>query len=132
MGADAIVGLVTSIINRIWPDKSEMQKLEFAKELQLSLAQADLNKNQMEVNKEQAKSTSLFVSGPRPFIMWVSGLSFAWQFLLQPFITYVIVVFGGHIGALPVFDYNALNTVLFGLLGLGAFRTYEKVKGVTK
>lgn len=132
MDITAIISLVSSIVNRVWPDKTETQKLQFAKELQEALAQADLAKSQLEVNKEEAANSNLFVSGARPFILWICGLSFAWQFLLQPIVVFVSTVTGHPIAHLPVFDYASLNTVLMGMLGLGAMRSWEKGKGVTK
>jgi hypothetical protein len=33
---------------------------------------------------------------------------------------------------MPAMDLNTLMTLLFGLLGLGGYRTIEKLKGITK
>jgi hypothetical protein len=129
MGIEAIVGLVTSIIGRIWPDKSEQQKLQFAKELQQAMIDADLAKGQMEINVEEAKSTNLFVAGWRPFIGWVCGLAFAWQYLVCPLLTFLIVASGHPAPAMPAFGIETMMPVLVGMLGLGGLRTYEKLKG---
>lgn len=132
MGVDAIIALVTSIISRVFPDKSEAQKLEFAKELQESILAAQQATAQLDVNKIEAANSNLFVSGARPFILWICGLSFAWQFLLQPVFVFVSTTAGHPIINLPVFDYQSLNTVLMGMLGLGAMRSWEKGKGISK
>jgi hypothetical protein len=36
----------------------------------------------------------------------------------------------GHPITLPEFDFTEMSTILMGMLGLGALRTVEKVKGV--
>jgi hypothetical protein len=86
---------------------------------------------QTDINKEEAKSTSLFVSGWRPFVGWVSGSAFALHFLLIPIANFILVA-NNHKEVVLAFDMQTLLTVLMGLLGLGGMRSYEKVKGVTK
>jgi hypothetical protein len=86
---------------------------------------------QTDINKEEAKSTSLFVSGWRPFVGWVCGSAFALHFLLLPIANFILVA-NGHKEVVLAFDMQTLLTVLMGLLGLGGMRSYEKVKGVTK
>jgi len=87
---------------------------------------------QIEVNKAEAASSSLFVAGWRPFIGWVCGSAFAYQFVLMPFMLFLVTLF--HIPfdvkQLPVLDLGTMMPVLFGMLGLGAMRSYEKVNGV--
>jgi len=89
---------------------------------------------QLSVNREEAKHTSLFVAGWRPFIGWVCGLSFAWTFLAYPILQLMIVVSGLPIplAALPVLDISQMMPVLLGMLGLGAMRSYERSNGVER
>lgn len=121
-----ITGLASSIINKIWPDKTEADKQKFLLEFQQELSTTQLNLAQVSVNQAEASNSNVWVSGARPFILWVCGFSFAWQFVLAPFITYFVVLFGHPIPILPVLDTQSLNTVLFGMLGLGAMRSYDK------
>lgn len=86
---------------------------------------------QVEINKEEARHSNIFVSGWRPFVGWVCGAAFAYHFILQPFLIFLFAISGAPIQT-PVFDMEALFTVLFGLLGLGGLRTFEKTKGVAK
>lgn len=124
----SIVGLVSTVLNKVWGNKDDELKRQFILELQTKLSESDIAKKQTEVNIEEAKHENLWVSGWRPFVGWVCGCSFAWQFLIQPLITYIAVMSGHPVPELPVFDFYALNTVLMGMLGLGALRTYEKVR----
>ena len=127
----AALDLGNTLINKIFPDpaqadaaKLELLKLQQSGELAVMTAQTD-------INKEEAKSTSLFVSGWRPFVGWVSGSAFALHFLLIPIANFILVA-NDHKEVVLAFDMQTLLTVLMGLLGLGGMRSYEKVKGVTK
>jgi hypothetical protein len=87
---------------------------------------------QIEVNKAEASSGSVFKGGWRPFIGWVCGIAFLYHFVLQPLLLFTIAVVGVQLPTLPEFDMGTLLTVLGGLLGLGSLRTFEKTKGVAK
>lgn len=127
----SIINLVTSVIGKVFPDTSEIKKAELALELTKEINASQLLTKQIDVNIEEAKSASMFVAGWRPFLGWVCGLSFAWQFLGMP----ICVFIGNAVGhpiITPEFDFATMSTVLMGMLGLGGMRTYEKVKGVSK
>lgn len=132
LGISEVASLVQTVLSRVWPDKSEQLKAQFDLAKQESQQDFNLANSQIEVNKVEAASSSVFVSGARPYLMWVCGAAFSWQFVLQPLISYFIVVLGHPLPPLPALDSEALNTVLFGLLGLGTMRSFEKIRGVTK
>lgn len=128
----ALIGPVTGLLDKFIPDADE--KARIAHELatmgekhgqQLALAQ-------IEVNKAEAASGSIFKGGWRPFIGWVCGVAFAYHFVLQPIILFAVTAYGLEIPTLPEFDMTSLMTVLGGMLGIGGLRTYEKQKGLTK
>jgi hypothetical protein len=122
------IDLVTSVISRIWPDKTEQEKAQLAAALAADANVTALLTGQLEVNKEEAKSSNLFVAGWRPSVGWICALAFAWQFVILP-IMLVVAVAIGHPLVLPVFDTASMSTVLMGMLGLGGFRTVEKMRG---
>ncbi len=128
----ALIGPVTGLLDKFIPDADE--KARIAHELatmgekhaqQLALAQ-------IEVNKAEAASGSIFKGGWRPFIGWVCGTAFAYHFVLQPVILFAVTAYSLSIPELPEFDMTSLMTVLGGMLGIGGLRTYEKKKGLTK
>ena len=128
----ALIGPVTGLLDKFIEDKD--QKALLAHEL-ATLADKQANSialAQIEVNKAEAASGSLFKGGWRPFIGWVCGVAFAYHFVLQPLIIFGVSVYGIEIPALPEFEMSTLLTVLGGLLGLGTLRTYEKAKGLSK
>lgn len=125
----AILDLGNTLITRIFPDpvQAEQAKLKLF-EMQQSGELASMTA-QTDINKIEANNTSLFVSGWRPFVGWVCGSAFALHFVLMP-VTNFLLVANGHKEIILAFDMQTLLTVLFGLLGLGGYRTYEKVQGV--
>ena len=140
-GFGSVADLIKSGIDRIWPDKTKALEIKaqvdaavLAGQLQEMQAAWDNAKAQIAVNAEEAKSQSFWVSGWRPYIGWVCGTAFAWTFLVQPFAVFLITAFHGTLDTsqLPELDTASIMQVLFGILGLGALRTYEKVKGAAK
>ena len=84
---------------------------------------------QSRINTAESQHRSGFVAGWRPFIGWVCGMALAWHFILLPLCQFGLAVLGITPQALPQFDMAALNTILFGMLGLGTLRTAEKAVG---
>lgn len=81
---------------------------------------------QTSINLEEAKSERLFVSGWRPFCGWVGGFALAYAAIFEPFMSWTAQVAFGYVGTFPKIDTTITMQVLFGLLGLGAFRSYDK------
>lgn len=91
------------------------------------LQAADLG--QTEINKVEAASSNLFISGWRPFVGWVCASGFAWATVFQPILVFVLAAMN-HSMVTPQIQTEILVQALFGLLGLGAMRSYEKKLGV--
>lgn len=83
---------------------------------------------QTKINEVEAQHRSLFVAGWRPFIGWICGIALAYNFIIRDLIIFV----SGSEAVPPALQMDHLMTILMGMLGLGAFRTYEKVKNVSK
>lgn len=126
------IDFFTTVVNKVFPDKSEEEKQRIIQEMTLEAQNTELLKGQLEINKQEAVSENLFVSGWRPCIGWICGASFAWAFVLEPFLAFFISLFGFPINRLPVLDMTQLIPVLIGMLGLGGYRTIEKMKGVKR
>ena len=135
-----LIGPVSEVINtvlkRILPAEkmSETERAKLEAEILLELSKQDWSaaQAQLEINKQEAKHESVFVSGWRPFVGWVCGSALAYHFVLQPSLVFFIALFKWQVPPLPAFDMDSLLIVLLGMLGLGGMRTYEKFKGVNK
>ena len=125
----ALLDIGGKVMDRLWPDpeKAAAAKLELFK-MQQSGELAQMA-GQMEINKVEAASSSIFVSGWRPFIGWVCGSGFAIQFVIGPLAEWVSAVYG-HPVKFPAMDMGTMMPLLAGMLGLGVMRTAEKINGV--
>lgn len=139
-----IIGGAKELISEAITDKDK--KLELENKLQqlgikaeTSILEANHKERmaQVELNKEEAKSKSLFVAGWRPAVGWVCvfGLAYAW-------VVKHLLIFGLSVASiwcpkaaevitlLPTLSIGEITGLLIPLLGLGLYRTAEKIKGV--
>ena len=135
-GLGSLFSLGKTIIDKVWPDKVEAEKAKLKlfemvqagefKELEAELEKARM---QVDVNTAEAQSGSNFRGGWRPFIGWVCGMGLAYAVLLQPLATGIIQATVPNMQGfvMPDVQTDALMALLFGMLGLGGYRTYEKV-----
>ena len=128
----SLIGPVSGILDKVIPDKDMKAKLahELATMADTHAQQALLA--QLEINKAEPASGSVFKGGWRPFVGWVCGIALLYHFILSPLIIFSVTLTGIEIPPIPEFDMGSLMTVLMGMLGLGGLRTYEKQKGITK
>jgi len=125
-----------SLIERFFPDPEkkaaaqlELLKMQQSGDLAQLAAETDLAKLQIQTNIEEAKSTNWWVAGWRPAIGWVCGAGLAYAALVEPFARFAAKVWFGYTGDFPVINSDLTMQILMGMLGLGAMRSVEKVKG---
>ena len=123
-GLGAVTELASTVINKIWPDKSEAERQQLA-------AAVMVVQGQLDINKVEAASPSVFVSGWRPFIGWVCGVACAWNWIGLKVALFVAAYLGHPLDMQPA-DVSEMMPVLLGMLGLGGLRTVEKLKGVNR
>jgi hypothetical protein len=133
----ALIPLVGGIIDKVFPDadaaanaKLELMRLAQAGELAQLNAETSLALGQIDTNKVEAASASLFVAGWRPGAGWVCVAGLAYTFLGQPLLAWLSAVKGWPVP--PLIAGDTLMVLLTGLLGLGGYRSFEKAKGVAK
>lgn len=134
---DVIIGGVFKTLDKIIPDpieraeaKRRLLEMEQAQELAFLKADTDLAIEQIKVNLAEAQSTDPFTSRWRPGVGWVCVMGMTYQFLAQPLLAWGSAIWGYP--APPVLAFGDLMTILISMLGLGAYRTTEKIKGVAK
>lgn len=143
--ADGIGSLAVNIRAAIkGPEMTAEQKTQI--EMQLMLMEAAANKaaadfdtaqmqGQVDLNKIDAASGSLFKSGWRPAVGWICVAGLAITFLVKPLLPWACQVGALMVGAesvvppIPDIPMADLLVLLGGLLGLGTMRSVEKVKG---
>lgn len=141
----AVLDIGNTLISHFFPDpaQADAAKLKLL-ELQQSGGLAEMT-GQLEVDKVEAASQSLFVAGPRPFIMWVCGVALAAVYIPKAVVltaiwTYQAVVVvhlwsgTGAPPALPLYpDLGVTDLIgLMGsLLGLAGMRSYDKTQGTS-
>jgi hypothetical protein len=133
----SVIDTVGGIISKVVPDRAaaaaataELQRLHDAGQLQEELLQIQaVTSAQTDINKVEAASTNWFVAGGRPAVIWICAAALALNLVLGPLFVWGASLVGRPT-PFPTLDPNLLMALLFPLLGLGAARTFEKVKGV--
>jgi len=127
----ALIGPVTGLLDKFIEDKDQKNKLAHEIATMADKHSHEIAKSQIEVNKEEAKSRHWWIAGWRPACGWICTLAMGYHFIIQPFLIFFLALFGLDIDV-PSFQMDTLMTVLFGMLGLGSLRSFEKHKGITK
>ena len=123
----ALIGPATKLLGKFIEDKDTKNKIAFELSTMAEKHAQQLAMAQIEVNKVEAGSDSLFKSGWRPSVGWICSFALGYHFVMQPMLAFILSAFGHNI-ILPEFDMTTLTTILMGLLGLGGMRSFEKVK----
>lgn len=121
-----------NLISRVWPDPAKQaEELLKLKELEQKGDLAELDAyvksltGQLRINEMEAQHPSIFVAGWRPWAGWVGGFSLAYAAILEPLMRFIATMFG-YSGEFPELDTSITVTVLLGMLGIGAQRSYDK------
>lgn len=130
MAWEFVIGPIANIIDKLIPDADAKAKAHAELMMLQAKGELDAQLGQIQINIEQAKHPSLLVSGGRPFVMWVCGIALAYATIVEPLFRFIATVVFGYTGAFPVIDTTLTLQILLALLGLGGYRSFEKVKGV--
>lgn len=122
----------SKLIDRLWPDpaqaanaKLELIKLQQSGELQEIAGQID-------INKQEAANASVFVAGWRPFCGWICGLALGYTYIFYPLLVWVCALWFPHVQPPKLGNDGMLYELLFGMLGLGGLRSFDKLKGTAR
>jgi hypothetical protein len=140
---EALIGPVTGLLDKFIQDKDQKAKLAHEVATMAQRHAQELAKAQLEVNKVEAAHKSLFVSGWRPAVGWCCVLGMMGNFMVIPFTNFVLALLAIEVTiplidllaievTIPLIDLETMMPVLMGMLGLGAMRSYEKTKGVSR
>jgi hypothetical protein len=128
---NVLLPIIGNVLDKIIPDNNAKEQAKQQIEKALIDNAAQINLTQAETNKIEAAHRSIFVSGWRPFLGWVSGCGFAWVFVASPVIRWVLALNEINV-TLPELQTDVLMELTLAMLGLASLRTWEKSKGLTK
>ncbi len=120
---DVVDNLFTSDEERL---EKELERYKAEREYDFKEAELIAKQNiaQAEVNKEEARTGSIFIAGWRPAIGWVGALALFYQFVLYPLLLWI----PGIKNPPKPLDYSLLFTLITGMLGIAGMRSYDKLK----
>lgn len=128
-GWDDAINAGLKIIDKFIPDTNA--RMAAQEELTKTMMQAanKAESDQRDINKVEASSASFFVAGWRPGAGWLCVTALAYDWLVSPMITWFLAF--RHITdiALPQLSSAQSEALLYALLGIGGFRTIDKVTG---
>lgn len=127
----SLIAPVSGLLDKFIEDKDKKNALAHEIATMAQKYAQEIAKAQIEVNKTEAAHTSLFVAGWRPACGWVAVLGMAGNFLVIPVANFILALVESAV-TVPILDLSQMMPVLMGMLGLGAMRTAEKVKGVQR
>ena len=131
MPLSPFIAPVTALLDKIIPDADEKARLAFEISSLAERQAHEIAKAQIEVNRTESQSGSLFIGGWRPSVGWVCVLGFAINFLVIPLTNMYLTVTESPL-LIPSLDVSEMLPVLLGMLGLGGLRTVEKTKNVAR
>jgi len=112
--------LASTIVGKIWPDKSAQEQAQLSAVLSMINAQTD-------INKAEAQSTDPLQHW-RGGLGWVCVAGYAWNYVLEPIAT-ATAAFMHYPVTLGRMDMTELSTLTVGMLGLGVTHAWQTVKG---
>jgi hypothetical protein len=126
-----VAKVVQDVLDRIIPDKTANQAARNELAEMALKGQLDVILAQLEINKVEAASNSIFVAGWRPFVGWTCGISAAYAFFIQPFLQFILVASHSNFdqSKLPNLNIVQLLGLLTTMLGFGVLRTMDKGNG---
>jgi len=134
--ANTVVGIAGKLVDKLIPDpqaaaEAKYKLLALAQDgtLKQLMADTDLAKAQDAINQAEAGNNSIFVAGWRPFIGWCCGVVLGFNYIAAPLASWAAMLLGAKV-QIPTLGFDQIQPILYGMLGLGAMRTVEKVNGI--
>jgi hypothetical protein len=122
-----LLPLLGGVIDKVIPDRAAAEKAKLDMQAKLLDAATTGALAQIEVNKTEAGHQSVFVAGWRPAIGWICAAALAYSYMIVPLVGFTLTLMGQPVPRWPVLDGN-LWELMFGMLGLGALRSYDKAQ----
>lgn len=128
---ELLINPITGLLDKFIPDADEKARLAHEIATLAERQAHEIAKAQIAVNNTEAAHKSLFVAGWRPATGWICASGLGFNYIVVPLGNFYLAVSGNSI-VIPSLDLSEMLPVLMGMLGLGAYRTYEKTKKVAR
>lgn len=131
----AAIPVLLQVIDKVLPDpqaaaQAKLAAYEMAQKGELAQLDADVKLAQAQASVNAAEATTdKFRGGWRPACGWVCVAGMGYHFLVRPLLPWLVNSLGAHTEPLPPIDAESLTALLAGMLGLGGYRTFERLKG---
>lgn len=125
----ALAPLLGTVIDRVIPDKAEAEKVKMEIQAQAATAEVELQKAQIELAKEDAKTG---MGGYRWAAGWLCVISLGYAWVLRDLLVWFLLVIGSDVPPPPTFNSELQYSMLMGMLGLAGVRSYDLMKGSRK
>lgn len=128
---EMLINPIAGLLDKFIPDADEKARLAHEIATLAERQAHEIAKAQIAVNNTEAAHKSLFVAGWRPATGWICASGLGFNYIVVPLGNFYLAVSGNTI-VIPSLDLSQMLPVLMGMLGLGAYRTYEKTKKVAR
>lgn len=122
-----LLPILGGVIDKVIPDRAAADRAKLEMQAKLLDAANAGALAQLEVNKVEAAHQSTFVAGWRPAIGWICAAALAYSYMIVPLVGFSLTLMGKPVPRWPVLD-NNLWELMFGMLGLGALRSWDKAQ----
>jgi hypothetical protein len=116
---DKLIGPVSSIIDKVIPDKDQAAKLAHEVATMADKHSQELALAQLEILKSDAKG-NWFQSSWRPLIGWLGGIGLGVNYIVSP-------ICAGFGVIVPQADMSVMMPLLLGMLGMAGARSFDKL-----
>jgi hypothetical protein len=116
---DKLIGPVSSIIDKVIPDKDQAAKLSHEVATMADRHSQELALAQLEILKNDAKG-NWFQSSWRPLIGWLGGIGLGVNYIVSP-------ICAGFGVIVPQADMSVMMPLLLGMLGMAGARSFDKL-----
>ena len=123
----ALLPILGGVIDKVIPDRGAADKAKLEVQATLLDAATKSALAQIDVNKAEAAHNSIFVAGWRPAIGWICAAALAYSYMIGPLVGFALNMAGKPVPKWPVLD-NNLWELMFGMLGMGALRSWDKAQ----
>ena len=93
----------------------------------LDSAENEMTQEDDALEFEKISKWTFFKAGWRPALGWLSVIIVFYSFIIHPAIIWWVIL-NGYVITVPMIDSTALLNLVAIVIGVGAMRTYEKVR----